>query len=287
MQKLVRRIIESASRRTSRAAKRLKMRYSLPKKDKSDLAFVLGCQRSGTTMLIDLLGRSSFIYAYGEMDAPIMKRNCRISSYKAIERELGRTPAHLTALKPICDSQWGNDFLDKFPEAKIVWIYRNFNDVINSTVKKFGQQDERMQWFADEDWDRLGWRVERVRKDHPIILLTQNLCRREGANRTDAAGLMWALRTGLYYEMNLNQSPNVTLIKYEALVADPETQIRKICDFLNIEFEPKLTADVHSRSVSKSEAPSFHPEVASVCQELQRRLDEDWKISCANNDSQN
>lgn len=40
----------------------------------------------------------------------------------------------------------------------------------------------------------------------------------------------------------LQKLPNYRLVRYEDIVGDPETQIRSICDFLEIEFNPDMLA---------------------------------------------
>lgn len=249
------------------------------------MALVLGCQRSGTTMLIELLGRSSFIFSYGEMDAPIMDRKCRIADNDQIEKTLRKSPAHVVAVKPICDSQWANRLLNDFANSKIIWLYRDFNDTINSSHKKFSGQLNRMEWFSNSEWDRLGWRVENIKKDHPVIRLLQELFH-VGATREDAVGLMWALRTGLFFEEKLNSNKRVMLMKYESLVTKPGKHVSDVCRFLNIEFENKLVADVRASSISKNPAPVLHPKVRKLCEELQDRLDTHWNQSqnCEQND---
>ena len=52
-------------------------------RDAARVAFVLGCQRSGTTMLIDALGRAADIVAFGESDAPVMD-GMRLTSIDAL-----------------------------------------------------------------------------------------------------------------------------------------------------------------------------------------------------------
>ena len=274
--KLIGRARSSLPRRANRTIKKLHQKLFLKKAGEAKFAIVVGCQRSGTTMLINLLSKSSFAFAFGEMDSPIMQRNCRISKDTVIRNELSRSSAHLVVAKPICDSQWTDQLLDRFPGSKAIWIYRNYNDVVNSSLKKFKGQSQRMEWFVNEDWKSLGWRTERIEKSHPIVRLVQSV-HQENATRADAAALMWVLRTGLYFDLNLDQDERVKLVKYESLVTETTARIKDICQFLGIEFEEKLVSRVHAKSISKNAAPELNPKVEIVCKQLQSRLNQFWE----------
>ena len=60
---------------------------------------------------------------------------------------------------------------------------------------------------------------------------------------------------------NWTDDPRVEMVPYEALVAQPEKQLRKICTFLNEQFEPRMLVDRSSRTVrvpvSREEDPEF------------------------------
>lgn len=270
------RLIAAISRRTNRFVKSCRQRLLLNIKGPTKFALVVGCQRSGTTMLSNILGRSSYILTYGETTPPFMRRDFRISDDKTILKALQKSTAQLVVAKPICDAQNTDRLLEKIEHSKAIWIYRHYHDVVNSSLKKFQGQYDRMGWFANEEWEKLDWRVERVNKSHQLILLMQSLYG-QGATRADAAALMWALRTGLYLDLNLDQNDSVMLVKYESLVTQTTEQIREICEFLGIVHEDKLVSTVHSRSIAKNSAPELHPSVEKVCERLQSQLDRFWQ----------
>ena len=120
------------------------------------MAFVMGCQRSGTSMLLQLLDKSPQVITYGETERPAM-RNYRLASENAIRGIMRRTPAQTVAFKPICDSHWTDRLLETYEGSKAIWIYRHYPDMVNSSLRKFSAQLKRIKKLASDDLDGTGW----------------------------------------------------------------------------------------------------------------------------------
>ena len=85
-------------------------------------AFILGCQRSGTTVLYEVLSRSARCRAFGEHDSAAMC-DYRLRAQSVVEALIA--PQGLTLFKPICDSHYGDEILRRYPESKLLWIFRD------------------------------------------------------------------------------------------------------------------------------------------------------------------
>ncbi len=61
-----------------------------------------------------------------------------------------------------------------------------------------------------------------------------------GGNNVWVAGRDWAngIREGL--RAHRNHPENILTVRYEALVSEPEGEVRRICDFLDLEFHPEM-----------------------------------------------
>ena len=94
-------------------------------------AFIFGCQRSGTTMLLDVLGRSPSTETFGEGDPRVM-RGFRLLPPNVLDPLLGGRTDRVLVLKPICDSQWGDALLRRYDDSRALWIYRGVRDVVGS-----------------------------------------------------------------------------------------------------------------------------------------------------------
>lgn len=59
----------------------------------------------------------------------------------------------------------------------------------------------------------------------------------------------WFCATRLHYEYEKRYPKNYHLLKFEDLVNEPEKNIRQLCDFLDIEFQPEM---LHPRMAASS-----------------------------------
>jgi hypothetical protein len=256
-------------RRLQRGAKYLRQARRGRSASPNFAAFLVGCQRSGTTMTVAVFERSAETWVYGE-DHPAAFRNYRLRSDECVERLVRRSFVSTVLFKPICDSQLTDRLLDRHPGSRAIWIYRAYQDVANSLVRKFGDHQKGVvQGIHDRDWTRIGWRGERLPED--LIELSTQLWRPEMPPE-EAAAVMWLIRNRFFFDLGLSQDERVLLVRYEDLVTDPTRGFGRIFDFLNMPFDPAIVADVHASSIAKSAFPSIDPRVSSLCDELADRM---------------
>jgi hypothetical protein len=89
----------------------------------------------------------------------------------------------------------------------------------------------------------------------------------------DAHALFWVIRNAHYFDLGLEQLPQVGLFRYEDLVGNPVEQFGALAGFAGCPFKPRLTCEVHPGSVGRDAKPDLKPAIASLCDDMQARLD--------------
>jgi hypothetical protein len=85
--------------------------------------FVVGCQRSGTTMLLNVLERSPLCRVYHEGDETVFS-NYHLKEDAAIQKQVCKSLQQIVVFKPLNDLQHTDLLLETFPNAKAIWIFR-------------------------------------------------------------------------------------------------------------------------------------------------------------------
>jgi len=161
--------------------------------------------------------------------------NGRLCSYKTFNK----IKSPLIVAKPIIESQNANEILVNIPGAKAIWIFRDFNDVIASFVKKWGSRKiNNWNLLPIVESDLKNWRGESVSKETRKLILkyySKNL------NEYDSAALFWYARNIIFIEKEMYKNENIMLVKYEDFVLEPYEEIREVYEFIGIkDFNKKI-----------------------------------------------
>jgi hypothetical protein len=233
--------------------------------------FVVGCQRSGTNMVMWTLERAPDTWVYHEHRLSPAFRDYRLRPTPVIERLVARSPAPVVAFKPICDSHLTDRLLARHAGSRAIWIYRRYADVANSAVRNFGEHlRDILRWIVQGDTDWLGWRGERLAPDAVELVRARF---REDLPLEEAGALFWYLRNRFFLDLGLDREPRVLLVRYEDLVAGGEEPFREIFEFAGCAWNPAFTADVFASSVGKDRFPALGDETRAACDALQAGLD--------------
>ncbi|HET6178191.1 MAG TPA: sulfotransferase [Candidatus Sulfotelmatobacter sp.] len=202
--------------------------------------FVVGMWRSGTSLLYALLNQHPNIALMYEGDLPLLwplflggkAKSDWLERWEfwngALSRHQiarGRIPADISSLSAAVElayrqhageAIWGckspsyydamTHLAQQFPKARFVVIYRNPADICRSIVRA----GRKASWFS--------------RSGMPLRAL---LGYREMKKQTDHL---------------LSAGAQVHTLQYEELVSEPERELRRICEFLEIPFEPRMTS---------------------------------------------
>jgi hypothetical protein len=266
--KVIQNLRHQASKQKTTLYRQLRQRWHNPTKPGSRPAFLLGCGRSGTSMLVLQLGRSWQVDVYNESN-PVAFDHWRLHPFPVIQEIVGRSYAPVTMFKPILDTYRGQLLLEAFPQAKILFAFRHFDDVVNSSLKKFGVYNRINHvnaWinddFAEFDEVRPPAETQAFVRDHW----------RPGLSPESGAALYWLFQNRLYFDLGLVNDRRARLICYESVVHQPDNELAALCEFLEIRFEPIIAADIFASSVQRAPAPAIDDHLRLACNAMWHQL---------------
>jgi Sulfotransferase domain len=241
------------------------------------LAFIFGAQRSGTSMTGQVFGRHPGIEEFPENDEEAFDYY-RLRQPPQIRDLVKRSHADVVICKPICDSQHARRLLDLFPQSVALWIYRDWKDVVNSSLRNFANYHRAYLKVMLEEPLRANWSIENVPDEH--WKWVQEVYGR-GSDEATCRSLIWYLRNDLFFQQNLETDPRVMLVQYDEMVTRPKDSFERMFRFVGVGPSDYATSIVHSSSVRKSQAPPVDADIAALCDSTQSRLDTYYSAMCA------
>ena len=242
----------------------------LPRVDHDPLiVFGVGCQRSGTTMLGEIIDRSMDTWVYHEHDRRAFRDyRLRTGDVDRLARWSGRPVA---VFKSIVDAQWTDRFLERHPGSKAIWIYRRYPDVARSAIVKWGDHQQGViKCIRTRSFAELGWRGERL-SDH--VIETIDRVHRPDLTVEEGAALFWWMRNSILWDRDLADDDRVLVVRYEDLVTDPGPSCARVFDFLGVHFDERFVSDTTPTSVRDDPLPDVSDEIRTLCDAMQDRLD--------------
>lgn len=230
--------------------------------------FILGVQRSGTTILGSSLDQSLELEVHGEVSKAM--DNWRLRSPETIKKIIRTSRSNAVVFKPLTESHRALELMSFSPDAVICWMYRRPADRANSAVAKFGNTNltyisafskaERMQ----------SWQAQGLTEENLEILHSFDYNKMSPHN---AAGIFWYIRNSLYFDQHLDEMKNVLPLAYEDLAIEPEKTMKGLCKLLGCNYSQSMHRDIHSQSVGLS--PSKLDDVVNnLCQPMYEKLHE-------------
>jgi len=232
--------------------------------------FVAGVQRSGTNMMMDVLERSLDTDVYHERDERAFD-GYEMRPPEVIHAIVERSPAPRVVVKALCELHALGALLDEFMPACAVWMFRDYDDVVNSHIRRWTGMPAAIGQIVEDRDGAAGWRG-RGMSDETLEIVTR--LHREGLDNPSACALFWYFRNALYFERGLDRDARVRLVEYERLVTDPEAGFRDLFAFAGLAFRPSLVDGISSSPVQAARRPEIAPAVRALCESMHARLRE-------------
>jgi hypothetical protein len=191
--------------------------------------FIVGCQRSGTTMLEAILNAHPQVRVVGEEENESYK-------YLMQEKDPGEFPEEYVGLRiPIATHLI--DQVTKHEGARVLFNLRDPRDVAASMLERVRRD---LSWIARQAQKEIA-RTMRNLPDRTVLEQQYRLLRDKIDDDSDVrlAALLWALKNR--YIPIYSESPLPTkIVRYEVLVSTPEPYLRQICDHLGLDWSDRL-----------------------------------------------
>jgi len=242
------------------------------------VVFVVGCQRSGTTIVERILGREWQAKSYeefSELTSQDPGESIRLNPLADVQAVIEKDKVNMIVIKPLVESQNVDKLLEYFPGSKALWVYRHYRDVVQSSINKFGPEIGVRDLWPIVEGDGQNWRAERVPASVRDTVRTHFS---DTMRPYDAAALFWFVRNSLYFELNFVAQPRILICKYEDLALYPRQVVRRIYNFLDYRFPGnRIVSNVHAGSVGKGQDIVLSAEVEHLCSALWEKLEQAYR----------
>ena len=252
--------------RSSLAARKAMWRLTNDNSPGAKAVFILGAQRSGTTLLLECLDRSMRFEVLGESSEAM--GNYRIKDGEYIRNKVRSSRHEFVVFKPLTDSHRALEFLSLLPGTRAIWAFRSVEDRVNSSVAKFGDHNLQVLRGLSRGEGLERWQAQGLAEADLAFIKTFDY---STMSPYTASALFWYLRNSMYFSLGLQDMPSVLPLAYEDLAKEPKATMQRVCGFLGARFDDDMIGTVHAQSIGRDE-PRLSHEMLALCQPLYDRL---------------
>ena len=238
------------------------------------IAFIVGCQRSGSELMLQIFRKDRNSKVYGEASRLSSKdpQRLRLNPVDDVKDVIRNIKVPLIVLKPLVESQNILFWLEHLRKLKALWLFRHYKDVARSNLNRWGIHNGINDLRPIVEMDTQNWRSENV-SDYTRKIILDFFS--ENMNPYDAAALFWFARNMIFFENDLWKNQDIIICKYEDLVRKPEEIMKRIYDFIGLKFPgQRIVKDVHQDSIGRGRGIKLSAEVEKICNDLYDRLNE-------------
>ena len=254
------------------AIRRARWRRSHDHRPRATPVFLVGLQRSGTNMLARGLERAPEFEVHNENDGRAFDR-FRLRPLDEIRDLVERSKHAFVLFKPLCDSHRTVELLQSLgapSPGRAIWAFRHFDGRVRSSIAKFGDSNLRaLRRIAHGSGGGL-WQAGGLSLESLELIRSFDYDR---MTPESASALFWLVRNRLFFDLALNERPDVMVASYESMVGDPRRTMRSLCSFLGLPYRDDLIQGIEPRTVA-APVVEIDPSIRSLCLELQESLGE-------------
>jgi protein-tyrosine sulfotransferase len=195
----------------------------------TNVFFIVGCQRSGTTMLESILNAHPKVRVVGEEESESYK-------YLSKEKDPGELSAEYVGLRIPMETH-GIYQVTKHEGARVLFTLRDPRDVAASMLRHVTRDLSWIERYAQREIARTMLNLpDRARLEQQFERLHDEI---DDDCDVRFAAFLWALKNR--YIPIYSQLPLPTkIVRYEVLVSSPDPYLRQICDHLGLEWSNRL-----------------------------------------------
>jgi hypothetical protein len=247
--------------------------FNLASKKESKILFIVGCQRSGTSLMNRVFTKDLNISVYRERSQLSSKdpKRIRLNLYKEVDKEFQKNKASYIIVKPLVETQNILQLLEYFSNSKALWMYRNYKDFVQSHMRRFHTNVGIDSLKAIVEREPGNWRSESV-SEYVYTLVDKYY--KEDMNPHDASALFWLSRNQLFFDLSLDTNPHIFMCRYEDLVQYPERMVQEIYKFMGAKLPNRknLLREINTFSLGKGSTIMLSPDIEEICQSLLKRM---------------
>jgi hypothetical protein len=254
------------------AYKQIYQNLLIKRPDHQAILPIMGCQRSGTSLMTRVFERDINAKVYRE-SSKLSSRDSeklRLNSFAETRDAIQRHKPSLIVMKPLVESQNALHFMEVMPNSFVLWMYRHYRDVISSYLKAFGLNSGIRDLRIIVNREANNWRSEHVTDETRNIILNAFS---EDMNPYDAMALFWIARNRLFFEQSLQHHPRVLLCWYDDFVLQPEKTMCQIYEFVKLPYPgDQIVQEIRTSSVGKGQEVLLSPEIEQMCDQMLQKL---------------
>lgn len=242
----------------------------LPRRiEQPKMVFVMGCQRSGTTLMLDLFDADQRTAIYRETSRAFS--DLHINPIEEILSDRHERGAEIRVYKPLLDSHRISEFINEIRNLHVIWMYREYQSVTASSNRRFAPGVSIRDLLPIVENQKNNWRnqgISDATRDHVRKLFSERM------NGVDAGALFWLVRNRVLLDSWQQLSENVFLCKYEDLISNPERVIATMYEFIGHALPKIIPSDIiKSDALTRGSGVELSPDVDRLCRDVQAQLD--------------
>ncbi len=233
--------------------------------------YVVGVQRSGTEMLLETLSQCPAAEIHNESDDSRAFSNWALREDAVVRSIVESSRSRWVVFKSLCDSHRIEHLMTGLgtPAAgRAVWIYRSMDGRTRSVIARWPENNRRVLSEIAAGADR--WEAGGLSAETLELIRSFDYGR---MTQPSGAALLWYARNSIFFDLGLATRPDVALVSYERLLAEPERSMRSVCEFLGVDFKPRMIKRIGRRPPATAGELDIDPRIHAVCSDLERRLD--------------
>jgi protein-tyrosine sulfotransferase len=211
---------------------------------KKHIFLIVGCQRSGSTLLESIFAAHPLVRVIGE-------ENWKSYSYFDDRKKLAEFPEKFIGLRIPAATPALNYIIAAYPDAKVLFTLRDPRDVVTSMRKLqmepfgHGKNTSWLETIAQPQIENcLKYLPDGKRWKAALHSVRQNT---NDKNDVRFGGLCWMVKNS-FLELYQRSVIKTEIVRYESLIGDPEQYLRPLCDFLDLEWSDRVLE--HQKYVS-------------------------------------